>query len=138
MNLSVNKLDADQWQAYSSYAHLICFHEKDRYQIERIDFALLVINKEIESPVGYITCKEFDAHTIYWQHGGAFPGTIGIPVYKSYQACIVWAKNKYKRIFTLIENTNKRMLKMAMKVGFDIIGVKNIGGSIMLEHLIEF
>lgn len=138
MNLSVNKMNEKEWRPFADHAHLICFKESNRSLIEKIDFALLIINNDIDQPVSYITCKEFDSETVYWQHGGAMPGSIGIPAFRSYEAAIKWTREKYKRIFTLIENTNTRMLKMAMKVGFVIIGVKNISGSIMLEHLFDF
>lgn len=121
----------------SKDAHLTCFSEIREASFDRIDYALVVAD-ETSRPVGYITCKEFDANTTYWQHGGGFPESIGVPIFRAYQACVEWEKENHKRIFTLIENKNKRMLKMAMKVGFDIIGCKTITGSIMLEHLIEF
>lgn len=138
MDLFVIRLDAKEWEKMAEDAHVICFNEKRPSYVNRIDYALLVVDQKTDKPVSYITVKEFDNETAYWQHGGGFPGTIGIPVYQAYRACIAYSKERYKRIFTLIENKNTPMLKMAMKVGFRIIGVKNIANEIMLEHLIEF
>jgi hypothetical protein len=138
VELLVIKLPAEEWEKMAEDAHVICFNEKRPSYINRIDYALLVVDKMTERPLSYITVKEFDDETVYWQHGGGFPGTIGIPAYRAYNACLQYSENKYKRIFTLIQNTNVPMLKMAMKVGFRVIGVKTISKDIMLEHLIEF
>lgn len=138
MKLSVRQVDTKTWNQMSEQSHLICFNEKRERSLERIDYALLVIGEETDLPMGYITVRECDGETVYWQHGGGFPGTIGIPIFRTYEACIAWTKNRYKRIYTQIENKNKRMLKMAMKVGFEIIGVKSFHQHVMLEHLLEF
>lgn len=138
MDLVVTKLSSEDWKSFSENAHLICFNETRPLEMERIDYALMAIDKKTDTPVSYITVRECDANTVYWQYGGGFPGTIGLPAFRSYEAFISWTSERYKRIYTQIENTNHRMLKMAMKVGYNIIGVKCFNGSVMLEHLIEF
>jgi hypothetical protein len=104
---------------------------------ERIDFAMIVSNSDGVA-MGYVTCREQDAETVYWQFGGAFPGTRDtLRTFQGYRAFVDACRN-YKRITTLIENTNTVMLKMAMAVGFRVVGVRAYKGSILLEHLLEF
>lgn len=135
--MDVIKFSAQDWQQYSENAHKIAFNEHKPRDWDRIDFALLVV--DADKPAGYVTCREHDSHSVYWQFGGAFPGTKeSIHAYRGYQAFVEWCRPRYQRVGTLIENTNTAMLKMAMKVGFRIVGVRNFKGSILLEHLLEF
>lgn len=137
--MQVCRLDKKQWESFSENAHRIAF---DRYKdpsLERIDFALLMVDEVSDRPVGYMTCREHDAETVYWQFGGAMPETKGtIHSFRAYEGFVKYASSHYKRVTTLIENTNTPMLKMAMKVGFRIIGVRTYQGSVLLEHLLEF
>ena len=131
---SVIKVESIDWEKMSEEAHLICFNEIRPKSCNRIDYTLMVVDTRTDKPVSYITVKEYDDETVYWQHGGSFPGSTGIPAWKAYNLCIDWSKGFYKRIFTLIENVNVPMLKMAMKAGFRIIGTKTISNGIMVEH----
>lgn len=106
--------------------------------MDRIDFALLAVT-DSGSPAGYVTCRETDNETVYWQFGGAFPSIKGTVLsMRAYEDFINWTRERYSRVYTLIENTNSAMLRMAQKVGFSIIGIKNFKGQILLEHLMEF
>lgn len=135
--ISVVKVHRDDWKDMGESAHIAVFGKLKPPEKERIDFALLVENeKEL---MGYLTCREHDSETLYWQFGGAFPGTQGSSLtFSGYQAFVAWCKERYKRVTTLIENENTVMLKMAMKVGFRIVGVRTYQGEILLEHLLEF
>jgi hypothetical protein len=134
--VKVEKITPAEWAKYSGHAHLIAFGKTLPPGSERIDFALLAVHGE--QAMGYVTCREQDAETVYWQFGGAFPGTKDtIRTFQGYRA-FVDACRGYKRITTLIENTNTVMLKMAMAVGFRVVGVRAYKGSILLEHLLEF
>jgi hypothetical protein len=135
--MNVVRYTRENWQKIGDEAHLICFGEAKPKGIDRIDFALLAVKEDI--PRGYVTCREFDAETVYWQFGGAFPGTISTSLsFKAYKSLIDWCRPQYKRITTLIENTNLVMLKMAGKMGFRIQGVRVFKGQILVEHLLEF
>jgi hypothetical protein len=126
-----------EWKNLSEKAHLIAFSETKPSEWDRIDFALLV--RRGEQAMGYVTCREHDHETLYWQYGGAFPGTKESSLtFAGYKAFVSWSQKKYKRITTLIENNNVVMLKMAMKVGFRIVGVRLFRGHVLLEHLLEF
>lgn len=135
--MQVKRYEKEEWKKISESAHIICFSETRPIGFDRIDFALLVVT-DGNVPAGYITCRETDSETVYWQFGGAFPSIKGtIMSFRAYEAFVEWTKSKYRRIYTLIENTNIAMLRMAQKVGFLIIGIKNFHGSIYLEHLLE-
>lgn len=134
--MNVTYYSKEEWKPVSETAHLLCFGTKKPESLDRIDFALVV---GTETPAGYLTCREQDADTLYWQFGGAFPGTRNSSMtWKGYQAFVEWCKPKYKRITTLIENDNTVMLKMAMKIGFRIQGVRVFKGQVLVEHLLEF
>lgn len=137
MKIEVDCLDAKEWASYSEQAHLICFAKHKPVSLERIDFALVA--RRGDQLLGYVTCRELDGESLYWQFGGAFPGTLSTSLsWLGYQALVEHCKPRYKRISTLIENNNLVMLKMAMKVGYRIIGLRNFKGTILLEHGLEF
>ena len=126
-----------EWDKYSQDAHAVCFGEVRPAGMNRIDFALTTIENDI--PLSYMTCREVDSESIYMQYGGAFPSAKGsVKSFISYTMMINHLSTRYKRASTLISNTNHAMLKFAMKVGLEIIGVRLFKGEIFVEHLIEF
>jgi len=134
--IEVKKLLPNEWALFSENAHKICFNELKPQSFDRIDFALLGVLDGV--PSGYVTCREYDHETLYWQFGGAFPGTrTTIRSWETYEALTDFCRGKYKRITTLIENTNTVMLKFAAKMGYRIIGIRSYKDSILLEHLLE-
>lgn len=135
--MEIKKLSPSEWALYSKDAHAVCFSEHMPTGLERITFALLAV--ENGEPCAYMTCRENDAETIYWQYGGSFPGTKDTTKsFRAYQAFTRWHKERYKRAVTYIENDNFVMLKMAMKIGFKIQGLRYFKNSVLLEHLLEF
>lgn len=138
--MNVLRVEKDTWyQNFSQNAHKIAFGEMQSPDTQRIDYALFVVD-EGDCPSGYITVREWDSDTCYWQFGGALPKAKGtIKSWRAYEACVKWTKDKgYKRITTYIENTNKAMLRFAEKAGFTITGCRNFKGQVLLEHLLEF
>lgn len=135
--MRVAQITKEDWAVLSEKAHLVVFNEKKNAENDRIDFALVCEN-EHEIPMGYVTCRETDAHTLYWQYGGMFPDTKGsiksLGVTKKF---LEWCKERYKRVYFQVENTNAPMLKMAIACGFVIIGVRNYKGSILVEHILD-
>jgi len=136
MEARVEKINKGEWISMSRDAHLICFNEIRDPMMDRIDFALLSVRDE---PLSYCTVRELDAESVYWQHGGSFPNTKGTgTAYYDYKRYAEWCfENSYKRVTTYIENNNLNMLKIALKVGFLIIGTRTFNGHIMLELLLE-
>jgi RimJ/RimL family protein N-acetyltransferase len=136
--MRVEQLSAEEWSSLSEDAHRVVFGSVKPASLDRIDFALLVVDEE-HTPMGYVTCREWDRDTLYWQFGGMFPGTKEtIHSFAVFQALIAWCRPRYQRLTALVENSNTPMLKMAMKVGYRITGVRTFQGSVLLEHLLEF
>lgn len=135
--MKVEKVMPDTWKRLAPLAHKIAFDEILIPENDRIDFALFATVQG--AAAAYVTCREVDADSLYWAYGGALP-TIKDTVlsWKAYSAMTDFCRNKYKRIYTLIENTNIVMLKFAMKMGYKIIGIKNYKGAVLLEHVLEF
>lgn len=136
--MRVHKVSPEDWKPLSELAHSAVFKEHKPSDWDRIDF-VLTVEEDDGKPRGYVTCRELDAKTLYWQFGGAFPDTQNsIAAFRGYQNFARWSKDRYDRVCTYIENTNSPMLKMAAKIGFVIVGVRNFKGSVLLEHLLEF
>lgn len=135
--VEVEKLFPDEWKMVAENAHVSVFNEKRSADLDRITYAL--IGKKSTELTGYVTVRETDSETVYWQFGGAFPDTKGtIKVMQTYLAFINWTKDKYKRITTLVENVNVPYLRLAMSCGFLITGIKNFKNSIFVELTLEF
>lgn len=137
MNLEVRQLSQEEWRPFSENAHLVVFNSTKPQEMERIDYALLCVSGV--DVLGYVTCRELDYESVYWQYGGMFPGTRQtVRAFSVYNKFIEWARSRYKRIMFYVENKNNAMLKFAMKIGFCVIGVRNIRGEVYLEHILEF
>lgn len=138
MQIEVTKLGPEQWSQFSEDAHRACFSEFRPAYTDRIDFALLAHEPQERGILAYVTVRELDNESVYWQYGGAFENIAkSTLVYRSYAKFIDTMQGRYKRITTLVENTNVGYLKLAMKFGFRIIGVRNFKGSILVELLLD-
>ena len=137
MEATVQRIDKYKWASLAKNAHLICFDEIRDPMMDRIDFAL--INERNDNPLNYCTVRELDSESVYWQYGGAFPNSKGTgESYYSYKRNAAWCFDEgYLRVTTYIENTNLAMLKIALKVGFLVIGTRTFKGHVMLELLLE-
>lgn len=128
------QIGASEWKRnWSQDAHLVGFGEIRNPENERIDFALVALNEEL--PMGYITCRELDEQTLYWKFGASFPETKG--TIKTLQICegaAKWSLARYNRVQVFIENENVAMLKLALRVGFRITGIRNFDSKILVEH----
>lgn len=135
--MEVQRINGPDWvRDFSENAHKIVFGKLKPAEWDRIDFALLV--SKDKNMVGYGTCREFDAKTLYLQYGGAFRGSASTSLsLPAYLAFVEWCQQRYENITTLVENNNFVYLKFAMKAGFKIIGVRNYQGIILLEHHLE-
>lgn len=135
--IALKKLTPVEWAVLSEKAHQVVFDKKRPASMERIDYALLATENDLL--VGYLTARELDADSVYWQFGGAFPDTAALKVFFAYQQFLNWTKEQgYKRITTLVENENLRYLKLAMKFGFRIIGCRFFEGEVLVELLNDF
>ena len=117
----------------SEKAHLYSFAENRPPEFDRITFALVAeVNGKL---AGWVTCRELDKESVYWQYGGAFP-TIEktIHVFGVYEAFFNKIKELgYKRMTTYMQNTNIAMIKLGFKYGLRIIGVRFFNNEIFCE-----
>lgn len=130
----VNFISKEQWKNISPYFHGMIFSNKEFSEIENIDFACSLVDGE--STLGYCTFRILDKTHVYMQYGGAIDKGLFINL-KAYTTLIEALKKEYLYITTLIKNDNFTMLKMAMKAGFKIVGIRIIKNEIYLEHSIE-
>lgn len=131
----VRKIPPEEWRVISEEAHKVCFSEIRPKDMERISFALIAEKDGV--PAGYVTCRELDSESVYWQYGGSFPN-IKKNIYsmRAYEAFHKFTKELgFKRITTYIQNTNISMLKLAFSQGFRIIGVRLFGNEVFCELL---
>lgn len=133
-------ISKDDWKEYfAKEAHALVFNEVRSSDLDRIDFALILLDKD--SPVAFVTCREHDAETIYMQYGGAMPQnkkTYGVSQGYAQMVAFLSSDPKYKRIATRIGNQNTAMLRLAMSQGFRIVGVTTFNGEVLVELLLEF
>lgn len=135
MNLVV--YSEKEWKGVSEAMHSFVFDEHRDKDMSRIDFAIAIWDKE--DPLGYITCREFDAESIYIGFGGVLPQVRGKGKTKqAFEMALDHLKYGYHRAFMIIKNDNLKMLKLAMNCGFKINGVRVVGGDILLEHILEW
>lgn len=127
--------DREHWKQYSENAHLIAFNETGYSEIERCDYALMVVDND--EPLMYATIKELDAMSGYMQRGGAFPSAKGsTKSYRAFELILDFLKERYPYVTMRVENKNLPMLKFAMKAGFIIDGISYFKNKIYLEHIL--
>lgn len=137
--IRIVQISAREWAKWSEKAHLVVFGERSSAEMDRFDFTLVSELEENSRMLGYVTCREFDSKSLYWQYGGAFPGTKSTSLsYPAYQKMVAWCASKYDRVMTLVENQNYPMLKMHLKNGFLIVGFRVHKGVGMVELVKEF
>lgn len=134
---SVKLFSRDEWLEKMDKCYLSSFGGLRPKYLEKCDFALVV--ERDAHPCGFVTCKEMDSETVYWQWGGAFEAIKKTTsVIESYLELIFRIKEMgFKRITTRIENTNIAMLKLAMRCGFLIVGTWCFRNEILLELVNE-
>lgn len=125
----------EEWVKYSEDSHVAVFKECRPSGMDRITYALAAVDDI--GVIGYVTCRETDSESLYWQHGGAVESRYGIAAYRGFEAFLENAK-AYKRVTTLVKNDNIKYLHLLMKFGFRIIGLRCIVGEIFLELTFNF
>lgn len=133
--ISIRRIEPSEWLKVSEITHKVVFEEVRPPELERIDYALLC-EDENQKPLMYLTAKEFDSETVYWQYGGSFPETYGTSkAVDAYSSLLNWTEGKYKRVSQLVHNENVRYLKLSMHFGFRIIGMRVFNQEIFLEMI---
>ena len=137
MTLNVVKFDPVEWEVVSPDVHRTVFGTEKPSSFDRISYALGV-EDGCGKPMAYVTVREHDHESVYWQFGGAFPPAANsITAYRAFCELIKYQLAQSQRITFLVENDNENMLRLAMKEGFRIVGVRYFKNHILLEHLKE-
>lgn len=132
VDLRAEIIPLESWAQISADAHMACFGEDRSDSLNTFDFVVGCLVNEVLS--GYFTCKLMDADTVYIQHGGSFPNYAKtIYVMRGYVTMLNALRERYKRAWTRIENSNRAMLKMAMTMGFKVVGTYTFKGKIFVE-----
>lgn len=132
-------LQPADWLPLSEAAFELVFKGVHDRSLDRISFALLAVDEHTDAPICYLTTREMNAEDLCWEYGGAFPQKAAtVEVYRAFCAFHDWCEKRYKRLFQVVENTNHRCLKLSMKLGFNIVGVRCIRGETLVEMVKEF
>src|SRR6185295_17570250 len=126
----------DEWKDLSKNAHESVFNQMWNPDMERIDYAMLLIKDE--DPIAYVTLKEQSPNHIYLQYGGAFGPFKGTRTsFGAFVKMVDELKKKYKKISTLVENNNWGMLKFYWTEKFLVTGIRYFKKSVLLELTFE-
>lgn len=138
MSWKVIKLTPEEWaNKFSENAHRAVFGEVKPAWRDRISYALLIVKGD--DAIGYVTVREYDNETVYWQFGGVLPKyRKSLIAVKCIEAALEWEKAQNKRILTYVQNTNLPMLRFYLAYGFIIIGVRIWKTQTMVDLVKEF
>lgn len=135
----VKRVEKDQWKELSVNAHIASFSELWDADIERISYALLMVQSDDDVVAGFATVQDIDAKTAYLQYGGVFERYKNTAVaFRGFHELIKFVQDRYDKIITLVENKNFPMLKFYMKEGFLVTGIRYFKDRILLENTYEF
>jgi len=134
----VLRVEKDEWrEKYATAAHAAVFQKYLPKDLERISYALLIVKDD--TVIGYVTVREHDSETVYWQFGGVFPTfRRSFVAAKLMEEALLWQKDYAKRVTMFVENTNVAMLKLALSFGFLVIGTRTFIGSVYVDLIKEF
>lgn len=131
--MNLKRLTLEEWGVVSEEAHALVFNEVRPPSFNTFDYALMV-SDENDRPVCYATLIEMDRHSVYMQHGGAFPEVAKTTrVARGYHLMIAYLKEHNVKIATRVLNTNLPMLKLALSAGLLINGIDMVGHEIFLN-----
>lgn len=136
-SFSILKVAPDAWaRDFSEAAHRACFNERSDPEDEHISFALIAIKDGAAS--AYLTAREVGGRALYLAYGGAFPPIAGtsaaLPIYlEMIKACLELSDI----LMTYVVNTNISYLRMAMKAGFLITGIRHFRGTTLVELTLD-
>lgn len=134
--MNLVRYEAEEWAKYAEACHSLVFKELRSPDMDRISYALIA--GDDRSPVGYVTCRELDSESVYWQYGGVLEERRGVAGYRAVELILNYAKDLYKRVTTYVENDNIGYLHILMKLGFRVIGIRTFKCKIYLELYKEF
>lgn len=131
------RIEKDDWYDKYAGAHQKIFaYGLDEAHL--FDFVLGMFD-DSDDLCGYISVCELDSESAFVFYGGMFMHARGIgKATEGFGVCIIELMKKYKRVGLLTENKNKIMINLGHKLGFDIVGLRQVRGVPCVEMLLEF
>jgi RimJ/RimL family protein N-acetyltransferase len=131
------RIEGKEWsEVHSADAYAKVFGEFRPGQHDSSDFALVLMNDK--EPLGYIQFIEISKQTVYGQFGGAVESIRGTDaIDEGFSKSISQILAEYQRFEFRVENTNIKMLHLALKSGFKIFGVRSRGNGVFVDLYIE-
>jgi hypothetical protein len=136
VDIELLRYTPEQWYACSAEAHYTVFQRIRPPWVERISFALVATYRD--EVIGYVTARETDAESVYWQFGGSMDRSNAVRTVRGFQAILSDTRNRYKRVTTYVKNDNCGYMNLLMKHGFRAIGMRVFKEEIFLEFYQEF
>lgn len=135
--LRLEILTRDEWQVLAPMAHVAVFEEAPPSSLSKIDYAMLVTTDD-KKIVGYVTVRDASDDVCYWQYGGVFDLKNKLRAVRAFELCLGWAANRYRRITTLVKNTNAAYLRLCLAEGFLVTGTRLFDGDLLVELHLDF
>lgn len=135
--MQIHVVPQSEWVEMAEVAHRAVFNEPLPTHQIKTDFTLLALKND--DLMGYVTCREISSSLLYWSFGGSFPAAHETHWSWVYFRAMVEKCQElgFKQIMFMVGNQNKVMLKAAAKMGFMIVGMRTLEGSLSLEHRLE-
>lgn len=134
--MNLRQFSREQWAYLSEDAHYTLFGTKKPASRDRIDYALGLETPEQEL-LGYMTVHEISSDCVYLQFGGAFKQGTAL-TFRGLQKFMDWFKEMGKKtIYTRVANTNTAMLRLYLKLGFLVVGVRVDPTETLLELMLK-
>lgn len=128
--LNAIKISKQDWiDKFSKIAHESVFGSKNE-DFYRIDFAILVTTET--DVVTYVTCREVNKETVLMSYGGSFRKNNHMTLF-AVKRILDICTQEYKTIVAFVENTNFAMLRIFLKIGLKITGLRFGYGTPLVE-----
>jgi hypothetical protein len=134
----VERLSKDEWMGEAIKCHTDLFSDEGLDESLNLNFAV-VLKDENNVINHYLTVQEIDSETAHIPYGGSLAQWRNLgrgP--EGFIMMLNELKRNYKRATFWTKFTNRPMIMLALKVGFQIIGTREAHGVPGLEFLIEF
>lgn len=135
--MKVRRIEKDDWYAQFAGAHQKIF----TYGLEEAHCFAFVLGvfDECDDISGFVSVSELDGESAYLPYGGMFMSHRNLgKASDAFEVCLEFLKKDYKRIGFLTKTSNKIMINLGHKKGFEIVGMRKAHGVPCVEMLLEF
>lgn len=130
--ISARAITKKEWDVFGETLHQSVFNWFRSRDDDKCDYAIII---EKDSHVaGFITVRELGVKRAHLLFGGVIPSFRGtLNTVLTYSTILDNLAKCYDTCTTCIENTNNDMLRISLKLGYKIIGIKTIDGCSFVE-----